>query len=168
MRMSIWANTKNSGRASFGQMSKRWPLWPQWSTVCVAQERRGIQAPKHNTNCGAWWRQHHGMGLLCCKWYWLAAEDWWHHEKRGLPDNLTDKPEKLSPEPELGLPAWQRPEAFSKSGIGVAQAEQSEGDEVSVASPVANFRFPNSIALYLSEATWIENKYQSLTWTLTK
>ena len=27
----------------------------------------------------------------------------------------------------------------------------------------ANFRFPNSIALYLSEATWIENKYQSLT-----
>ena len=27
----------------------------------------------------------------------------------------------------------------------------------------ANFRFPNRIALYLSEATWIENKYQSLT-----
>ena len=30
-------------------------------------------------------------------------------------------------------------------------------------SRVAIFFSPNRIALYLSEATWIENKYQSLT-----
>ena len=55
--------------------------------------------------------------------------------KRGLPENLTGKPEKVGPVPELGLLAWQRPEASSKSGNGVAQEEQSDGDGVAVAKP---------------------------------
>ena len=51
----------------------------------------------------------------------LHDEEWCSgHTKRGTRCNL-NRPESGS---ELGLPARQRPKAFSKSGIGVAQEEQ--------------------------------------------
>ena len=48
----------------------------------------GLHAEEHHPNREAWGRQHHVVGVLCCRRDWCTSQNRWHHEKGNYVDIL--------------------------------------------------------------------------------
>jgi hypothetical protein len=77
----------------------------------MEEKGRGLQTEEHHPNREARGRQHHVVGVLCCRRDWCNSQNRWHHEVGQLCAYIEVTSQDISQEvkawSEIGLPNGQ-------------------------------------------------------------
>ena len=65
---------------SVDRWSYSWVVWKGHTTLCVEKKMPSTPTSKPHPNCKVWWREHHGLGLLCYLRAWTACYQWQKNE----------------------------------------------------------------------------------------
>ena len=62
-----------TGKIFCGQMKLKLSSLEGTHNTVWREKRRSTATSKPHPNCKVWWREHHGLGLLCCLRAWTAC-----------------------------------------------------------------------------------------------
>jgi hypothetical protein len=86
-------------------------IMPIRPSLCLEENGGGLQAEEHHPNHGTWGRQHHLVGVLCCRMDWCTSQNRWIHEEGTFCEYIEATSQDISQEvkawSQMGLPNGQ-------------------------------------------------------------
>ena len=72
-----WMFHSATGKIFCGQMKPQLTCLEGTHNTMCGEEKHSTPTSKPHPHCKVWWREHHGLGLLCCLRAWAACYHRW-------------------------------------------------------------------------------------------